>query len=579
MKPIRPLVCATLLCLSVSGFAQEPEIGEGRVTIPYPELRALLDAVEEARKPKSEAEPPVDAALSAARYRLDLSAAVPALTAEFEVEAFTDVWHSVPLFGGDLRLETAVPTTGEASVIRHDDGYALLAKGKGKFAVTVTLGLPTLEAWEKSGGLLVDPADAALGELRVLGNGVGGTVRVEGFKPGASVDGSTVYPLPGKAGAWKIAIEGNPVEGGGEPLPSAWVLHSQILLRYGDGRLRYAARVQAQADSGSGMTMALALPANATGVSVEGEDLDDWKLEPRDGESKILRINWETRDLLDRTLLLNWEVPQSPLSDRWDLSAPRLRLPGGIEAPADSRALIAVVSIEGLELTHPSLQGRVESQRLPEWMRGQLGEEDAVTAELNGDAPLYLAAAWLPRLETAQATISEATFETRLVADGSTLVTAAFTVQHATPIAWKLELPAVDEILACTIAGRDARPIRRSETEIEFRLAAPAPAENESPSTKVELSYSLKAAPLDAVSGRVALELPLTSLFTHRLTWELSIPEGYEPTAVEGNVRLSSEPSQKGSASNLIHLVKELCRDERPAVEIHYQRADLSSES
>lgn len=355
MKPIRPFVCASLLCLSVSARAQEPEIGEGRVTIPYPELRALLDALEEATEPAREAEPPVGAALTAARYQLDLSGAVPALTAEFEVEAFTDVWHSVPLFGGDLRLEQAAPTTGEASVIRHDDGYALLARGKGRFAATVSFGLPTPEAWEKSGGLLVEPFDAALGELRVLGNGVGGTVRVEGFKPGPSAGGSLVYPLPGKGGAWKIAIEGNRDGTGGDSLPSAWVLHSQILLRYGDGRLHYTARVQAQADSGSGMSMDLALPANATGVSVEGEDLDDWKLEPRDGESKILRLSWDTRDLLDRTLLLNWEVPQSPLSDRWEVSVPRLRLPEGVNAPADSRALVAVVSVEGLELTHPSL--------------------------------------------------------------------------------------------------------------------------------------------------------------------------------------------------------------------------------
>lgn len=579
MKPIRPFVCLPLLFLFATAHAQEPEIGEGRVTIPYPELKALLDVVEEATKAKPEAVPPIDATLSVARYQLDFSAGVPSLTADFEIDAFTDDWHSVPLFGGDLRLETATLPSGESSVIRKDDAYALLAKGKGRFKASLTLSLPADEAWEKSAGLVVEPAAAAVGELRVIGGPEGKALRIEGVKPLTASDGALVYPLPKNKEPWKIALEEDPDPSSSEAVPSAWVLHSQILLRYGDGRLRYAARVQAQADSGSGMTMALALPANATGVSVEGEDLDDWKLEPRTGESRILRIGWETRDLLDRTLLLNWEVPQSPLSDQWDLSAPRLQPADGIAAPAESRALVAVVSVEGLELTHPSLQGRIESQRLPEWMRAQLGDEDAVTAEIVGDAPLSLAAAWLPRLETAQATISTASFETRLVADGSTLVTADFTVQHAAPIVWKLELPAVDEILACTIDGREARPIRRSATEIEFRLAAPAAAENGSPATKVGLSYSLKADRLDPVSGRVALELPLTSLFIHRLTWELTIPEGYEPTAVEGNVRLSTEPSEKGSASHLIHLVKELCRDERPAVEIHYQRTDLSSES
>ena len=286
--------------------------------------------------------------------------------------------------------------------------------------------------------------------------------------------------------------------------------------------------------------------------------------------------------MLDRTFLLNWEIPQSPLSDTWELSPPRVRQRESITdvAPAtESRSLVALVSVDGLELTHPSLRNGVESLRLREWLREQLGEEDALTAEIAGESPLSLAATWLPRLETAQATVSLATFETRLVTDGSTLVTADYTIQHAAPITWKLELPSADEILACTINGRDASPIRRGEKEIEFRLATPPPVEIGSASTTVRLSYSLKTDPLDPVSGQVALELPLTSLFIHRLGWALSIPDGYEPTAVEGNVQIASGPSDKTSATHLIHLEKELCHGERPAVEIYYQRTEVSSGS
>lgn len=582
MKPIVALALLSLPWIATAARAEEPAMEEGRVTIPYPELRSLLDAAEKAAKPGTEPAPPVEASLGGARYRLDFSGAKPALTADFEVATFTEAWHSVPLFGGNARLESARANDGASSIIRHDRAYALLAKGKGGHGAQVTLALPPEDDWGKGDGFVLAPEPAAVGELRVVGLPAGKSLRIDGIKPARTPEGDLVFPLPEEAGAWRIALEDATTAAGAEPLPSVWTLHSQILLRYADGRLRHTARVQCQADSGSGLSLDLALPANAAGVSVEGEDIEDWRLEPRDAEARPLRVVWETRDVLDRTFLLHWETPQSPLADSWDLAPPRVRHPAAVAdaaPPAESRSLLAVVVVDGLELAHPSLQSGVESLRLPEWLREQLGDEDALTAEIAGEAPVSLAATWLPRLATAQATVSLAAFETRLVSDGSTLVTADYTVQHAAPITWKLELPSVDEILACTIDGRDASPVRRGENEIEFRLATPAPVEGANPATAVRLSYSLKTDPLDPVSGRVALELPLTGLFIHRLDWILSIPEGYEPTAVEGNVRISARSPGKPSGPHLLHLEKELCHGERPAVEIHYQNTDVTQES
>lgn len=582
MRAIHVSTLCSLFLFSLAGFGQETGLNEGRVTIPYPELKTLLDAVEAAAESKPEPVPPVDAALVGARYRLDFTSGQPSLTADFEIETFTDDWHSVPLFGGDLRPGTTTLAPGGATLICQDGTYALIAKGIGKFTAGVSLTLPSPDVWEKSEGILLEPATATMGEMRVDGLPPDRMIRVNGLKATPAPEGGWRFPLPAAKDAWKIVLEENTESVAKEIVPSPWVLHSQILVHYADGRLRYSARVQGQADTGSGLSMTLALPANAAAVSVEGEDLDDWKLEPRDNESRLLKLAWETRDVLDRSFLVHWEVPQSPLAEAWEIVPPRLRNPETIAADApvaESRALVALVAVEGLELAHPSLQDRVESLRLPEWMREQLGDKDAASLEITGDAAVSLAANWLPRLETAQATVSTAGFQTRLVADGSCLVSAEFSVQHAAPIVWKLELPAVDEILACTINGKDARPIRRSETEIEFRLATPEAEGDGGPSTKVSLSYSLKTERLDPVSGRIALELPLTGLFIHRLTWDLTIPEGYEPTAVEGNVQLSPGASGQGSGAHLIHLEKELCQGERPAVEIHYQRTDLSAES
>lgn len=580
MKALLVLSVLSLPWIALPGRAESPAVDGAEVTIPYLELRALLDAAEKGSQSKPEPVPPVDASLGAAKYRLDFSNGEPSLTARFEVVTFTDDWHSVALFGGAARLESAQATEGAASVIRRDEDYALLAKGTGRFDAELSLALPDLAEWEKGDGLVLAPAPASVGELRVTGLPADKAIRIDGVKATRTPAGEWVFPLPRKGSEWKIALEEASTESTSEVVPSAWSLHSQILLRYTDGRLRHSARLQTRAETGSGLSLSLALPANATGVSVEGEDIANWKIEPGEAE-RSLRITWETRDLLDRTLLLNWEIPQSPLADTWEVAPPRVRHAEATEdaaPPAESRALVAVVAVDGLELTHPSLRKGLESLRLPDWLGEQLGEDEALTAEIVGDAPVSIAARWLPRLQTAQATVSLATFETRLVSDGSTLVTADYRVQHAAPITWKLELPSADEILACSVNGKDTSPIRRSENEIEFHLPSPPAVGEEGPSSTVRLSYSRKTEALDPVSGRVALELPLTGLFIHRLSWALSIPDGYEPTAVEGNVQIAPGPQEASPATNLIHLGRELCHGERPAVEIHYQRSAVTTD-
>ena len=388
-----------------------------------------------------------------------------------------------------------------------------------------------------------------------------------------------VYHLPDGGKGLQIFLENDALAL--PPKPSEWTLHSQVAIRYDEGRLKQSAQIQCQADSGSGVSMALPLPASVSRVTVEGEDLDDWKLEARTADSRLLQVNWSTRDILDRTLMVTWEVPQSPLSETWTLPALQTQSssPSKEKTATDSTTLCAIVPVDGLELVHPDLQTSVASRRLPQWLQKQLASDNSLSIEVSGGKPASLKANWLPRLQTAQATVSLANFETRLVADGSMLVKAEYTVQHGGPINWKLELPSADQILSCEINGKPTNPIKRGENEIEFRLASPPTESTDDPATPgttVRLSYAIKAAPLDPVSGRVALELPRTDLFIHRLDWFLSIPDKYEPTAVEGNVQLSTE-SKSGASRNLIQLKKELCRGERPSVEIYYQRININS--
>lgn len=593
MKPtFSPALC--LLALSLIprlGQGEEPALPGAEVTIPYAELRSLLEEIRNAETGTEVPAPPLEATLTAARYLLDFSGSNPVMTADLEARTFREGWHALPLFGGDPRLESQETESGAASVVWREGSYALLAEGTGEFAAKLSLSLPATESWERGGGVRFLPMPAAVAELRVTGLPSGKALRIEGESPLRTGSGELVYALPGEKADWRLVLEDAAEEESQSPAqPSLWELHTQAVARFAEGRLQFRGRIQALADSGSGLTATLALPAQVSGVEVEGEDIEDWKLEPRGPERRALRIHWKTRDMLDRTFLLDWEMPQSPLAESWELAPPRVQRPEGLddktakenatgEKPAaeESRTLMVVLPPDGLELSHPSLAPVVEVRQLPGWLREQLGTEDGWTAEWTGGDPIRLAAEWLPRLETAQATVAEAEFETRVVADGSMLLTANYTIQHGTPMDWQLDLPPIDQLLICEVDRRAVKPVQRGEGRIEFRLPTPGKEEDAPPSTRVKLCCSLKSEALDPVSGRLAIELPRTELYIHRLDWALSIPDAYEPTAVEGNVQISSGRDGADSPANLIRLEKELCRGERPAVEVFYQRRGLDS--
>ena len=569
------------LASTAAGQTSAPDFSKGQVTIPYAELKDLLQALEKSRSEKPGPKPPVPAALLSARYQLDFSGAAPQLTAEFLARGFEDGWHSLPVFGGTPQLEHT-EADDAVQVVRESGGYALLFEGAGSYSAKLASTLPPDTEWTARRKIAFAPAPATLSELRVVGTPKGRRFTIADLAPSRmEEDGTLIFHLPEEHGEWEFRLD--EISGEEETaLPSQWALYLEVYAEFSDGKLRHRARVQAGAETGSGASMTLEFPAGASVLEVEGEDLALWKRLPRREHSRSVEIEWENRDVLNRSFLITWEMSQSTLADTWTFSLPRAVNPEPETETPPSRALVAVSPPEGLELTHPAFHRLAESRQLPEWLGALLKDGDPVIGDITGADPVELAATWLPRLETAQATISTAEFETRLVSDGSMLVDATYTVQHQDPIDWTLALPSTDQILVCEVNGKGVRPIRRADGAIEFRLPAPAgPVGEDPPGARVHLCYALAAEPFDPVSGRVSVELPQTDLFVHRLDWVLSIPSRYEFTAVEGNVEIADKTSEKPNPDgrNLIHLVKEMCRADRPAVEVFYQRRDIETGS
>lgn len=579
-----------LLALAIASRASfaadtgaEPPPGEAlsraSVTIPYSELRALWEAAHTQKSDAAKPEPaPVAHLVSRADVRLQLGESASVVEAVFDVEVLEPKWQSIPLLGGDARLEKA--EAGDRAIV-WQDGYKLLASERGKTTATLHLAAPGVKQLQSGRGILaadhvnrgkdaaatflqLNLTAATVKRLTISGLPDGLEARVDD-KPASTISGGTAsFHLPSEAGPIRIELAAPRVER--PPEPSVWEAQSQVLVRFAEERLQFQARVFARTDAGSGTEFFLTLPANASGVSVKGDDLAESATVRADDGQRLVRVRWQTPDVLDRELSLSYSIPQSPLAEQWPLRAPATI--GGEE----SRHLFAVAVPDGLELKGNGVRPAVDAQRLPAWVRAELKGATFVTAE--GGPRVDLQARWLPTVGAADAVVTEAKSELRLVTDGSLRTAATWTIRHAAPLAWRLDLPADVELLECTVAGRAARPVQREQGALEISLPAP---DAKSGVTSVALVFAARAEPLDPVSGKVALALPRTALFVERLLWSVALPDAFEITAISGNVAVAAggrRDAERGE--QIISLRKDLCRGERPAVELFYQRRGLN---
>lgn len=554
------VLCGFVRLAPAAAPPQAAELDRAFVTIPYAELRALWEAGQ-ARKDEKPPAAPVASVVHRADLQLTLGESRSVLSAVFDAETIEGRWQVIPLLGGEVRLDKA---DAPAASVVWQDGYCLLTSQPGKAQATLQFIAPGAKTLTAQNPLRFTMGAGAVKRLQIAGIPAGQEARVNGLA-GEVRNGVASFALPAAAGEVTVQLAEPRVEiPPRPPAPSEWQTQSQTLVRYAEGRLHFQSRVFAHTDDGSGLEMMLTLPANAASIQATGDDLADAVSLRLDDGRRVLRVRWKTADVLDRELVVSYAVPQSPLAEQWTLQAP------GAPEHADAKHLFAIIPAEGLELKGDGLRAAVASHRLPQWMRAAIDGVPFVTAE--SGVQLTLQTNWLPTIATAEAIVTEAKFQLQLVADGAQRIAATYTIRHQTPMAWRIELPPDVELLSCSVSGAAAQPVQREKGAIE--LALPAPTDAPKGQTQVALVYSAKTKGLDPVSGQIALELPRTLLFIERLDWAIALPDAFEISAAQGNVSIAS--SADGSATpGTIHLRKDLCRAERPGVELFYQRRSL----
>lgn len=536
---------AGFLLTTTGSLLHSQSLEKAEVTIPYAELKALLARGDSAGKPSP---PPV---LVSARLKLIIEDQRPVIDATFRVAGFGEPMRMVPLVSGNLSLDRRNPE--DAVVTVEDDTIELAVSQAGTRTFSARL-LPVLADGRFT--LRIPPCASPILETGPIAPDH--SVFMEsggGVKPLA---GGQTLPLPGAGStiSFRFLNEEETREARRPPVPSVWSWQHQALVLPSEDRLAYLIVARATAEGGSGMGAELPLPPDARDVEIAGDDLASFRIVGGENRYRHLALTWKTRDILDRRVDIRYRMPLRPLDRVWTLQAP-----GGDRVT--TRFIVATSSLLSLEA--PGLSSPVSAEGLPKDLAAALGQTPCRLLEASHTAEIRVSR--VPVAPTADGVATGAKWNLSMEPDGAMLATGEITIDHKGPLDFLFDTPEGMKLLDCEMDGKSVPPVDLGSGGLKVVLP---PGKG---SSVLRCSFTGSAGVLDPVEGTLKLTLPRMPLFIHKLEWQIDLPAGYQ-AETQGNV--TRVPVAHGAAPWRIWLQKNLCRDERPEVNVFYQRADLN---
>jgi len=537
-----------LSCLLVGGsvLATEEEVppvdvlSGATVTIPFPEVRALLEKAE--RSPKEEAPPPVRSAITRAEYEIDL--ATGSGTANLTVATFGKGWQKVPIFDANLKVRS-VSAEGVA-VIAEADRLVLMSQGEGQTEVALSFAVPD-DFLEGGAEWRVEFPPSTIASLAWQGVPAGRRLLVSG----AAGDVRTgVVMLSSSGGELKMRL----VEQGPRR-PTLWSTVIETYVARDGAFLEAEARIQLTGSTGTGQSAMLNLPANASSIVATGADLGRVEVSSSE-EAKTVALEWQTPGDLERAVAVTYRLPAG--TARWEIEAP------GVAGAAETTFVTGVTRPYDVRLTAVDSLTPGSTSTAPHWMRS--GPSEGILQVYTGERTLGFDVTTIPRAELEGLRIANAEFETRIVADGALVCDGRLELSHRSEDVWSLRLPEGAELLAFKSGTNAQPPLAGTEGRLEVPLGG------RDGKTPVGFSYTARNGKFDPVSGSFRIELPELAGFIETLTWKIDLPDGYEATALEGNVELVGEKSKPGC----VVVRKRFSRGEVPMLEIFYSKQSKS---
>lgn len=554
---MKNLIAYLWIGLCAGALTAASDLEQASVTMPYTELASLLDRVSAVEQtiavetPK----PPVAVIIHSAEYDLNCEdPESPELQVNFVVSNLSEAWQAVPLLPAGAVLTSVEPI--DAKLVPIDQMLCALLEPGGDASIRIGL----VSAGDSASGSRRTVADfvaigAARSVLRIQHGGNPEAVVVTGAV-GANTD-KTLFGLPSTGGPVRVTLyEAQALE------PVRWKGVAHYLVHDDEGEVEVNCRVRLTA-SGNGRTSdaQLQLPPMAEFRSLNSAGLQGrYELELTQ-QGPLIHLRWNDESMIQREVQLSYTVPTLGTEEMWEV--------GGLSVSNSAHwdEAFYVLPFEGYAM-HPVDTDWSEVGRVPTWMKHLVGSKELRAAQPKEGGVLLLLAKRLPRLKTSEATVSLAAYTTNVVAEGGMLHKAQITIEHRSQTRYSFALPEGGKLLACAVNDRSTDPL--IEADGSLALVLPKVASKEA-KTQVSYAYTTKGSQMNAVEGRVQLELPRTPLFIHQVKWHVQLPIEYQATALEGNVVIETG----GADGRPICLSKQICDDETPQASLYYTRKDL----
>jgi hypothetical protein len=546
------LTCAGLGLLASAALAENegPRSSSAselsaQVTIPYQEFKRLLDAASVAAK--SEDSPDIAGAITRAQIKLSLDPQHPSGKAEFDINTFGHKWVFVPFLSLDFPVANVACENG--TIVPRNGVLCLLTNRSGQSKVVLDFDIPT--SLVAGGGDTVSlrlPPTAA-GQIE-FGNVPAGKRILVG---GKAVDTNRPLPLLVAGGEIKITcVEDNP------KTPTVWSQITQTLVKPTLEAIEVESHIHLSSHSGNGLSAETELPVTASKLEIDGADLQPAQTAMSGSGRRKITLNWETAGVLDRNIIVRYELPTAEPGRSWEIENPRF----GQELSPQT-CLTVITPLPGTAIQSDDGQTGSDVTQLPHWIQSKLvTPEFYLILSVN---PATVSTRLLPVLKPDNARVSAASYQTSLVPDGSLKCEALFKIEYRSTFSWRFRLPEGSTLLDCQMNSAPASPVVKTDGELELSIPAPANSENFN-SLQIAITYTARSSKFEPVEGKLSLSLPSTQLFIEQLEWRLYLPDNYEATAFEGNV----EPA--GEDNTGIVFKKRLVRAETPNLEVYYRR-------
>jgi hypothetical protein len=341
--------------------------------------------------------------------------------------------------------------------------------------------------------------------------------------------------------------------------PTVWSQITQTLVKSNLESIEIETHIHLSGTSGSGLSASAELPVTAARVQVEGADLQPVQISTSASGHKQITLAWGTAGVLDRNIVVGYQLPNPEPGRPWEISRPRF----GTELDPKA-SLIVISSLPGYAIQSDTGQTGSDISQLPYWIPPKLVASDFFV--IYTASPVTVSTRSLPVLKPDNARMLTAVYQTSLVPDGSLKCEARFKIEYRSAFPWRFRLPDGSILLDCQVNSNPTNPVVKTDSELELSIPPPANAGAVS-SVEILISYTARGPKFEPVEGKRSLSLPSTPLFIEQLEWQLCLPVEYEATAFEGNV----EPAGDDTS---IRFTKRLVRGDTPSLEIYYRKRE-----